>query len=81
MMVKNIGYRLNTKDLSIYATSAVALCTSIEIVRFGLKMKALLNLRDQKFDPWLRAPPFLAFRKKFVSVPGFFVKKLQSKPR
>ena len=40
-----------------------------------------LKPEDQKFDLWLRAPPFLAFRKKFVSVPGFFVKKLQSKPR
>ncbi|XP_065624928.1 uncharacterized protein LOC136065537 [Quercus suber] len=36
-----------------------------------------LKAEDQQFGPWLRAPPFLASRKKVVSVPGFYEKKSQ----
>lgn len=30
---------------------------------------------DQQFGAWLRAPLFIAWRKKVVSVPGFFARK------
>ena len=38
-----------------------------------------LKIEDQQFGPWLRAPPFLVFRKKVVSIPGFFTKKTNNK--
>ena len=34
-----------------------------------------LKPEDQQFGTWLRAPPFVAFRKNVVSIPGFFMKK------
>lgn len=38
-----------------------------------------LKLEDQQLGPWLRALPFVASRKKVVSVLGFFAKKSMGK--
>lgn len=37
-----------------------------------------LKPEEQQFGSWIRAPPFIASRKKVISVPGFFAKKKQS---
>ena len=46
-----------------------------------IESEGSLKPEDKQFGPWLRASPFQASRKKVVSVPGFFAKKPQSKPR
>ena len=46
-----------------------------------IESEGSLNLADQQFGPWLRAPPFQASRKKVITVPGFYAKKSQSLPR
>nr|XP_023897161.1 uncharacterized protein LOC112009046 [Quercus suber] len=40
-----------------------------------INSEGTLKPEEQQFGPWLRASPFLASRKKVVSVPGFFAKK------
>ena len=45
-----------------------------------INSEGTLKLEDQQFGPWLRAPPFIASRKKVVSIPSFFAKKPSSKP-
>ena len=39
-----------------------------------------LQPEDQQFGTWLRAPPFVTFRKNVVSIPGFFMKKRTENP-
>lgn len=47
---------------------------------FWINSEGTLKLEEQQFGPWLRASPFLASRKKVVSVPGFFAKKPSNTP-
>lgn len=39
----------------------------------------MLDKQEQHFGPWLKAAPFLASRKAFLSVPGFYASKKTNK--
>lgn len=40
-----------------------------------IESEGTLNKEEQHFGPWLKAAPFMAFRKNFLSVPGFYTNK------
>ena len=40
-----------------------------------IESEGSLRKEDQHFGPWMKAAPFIASRKNFLAVPGFFAKK------
>ena len=63
-----------------YATGVVASLTMTKIARPRLKAKAPSNSKTNSLGLRFGHPPFIASRKKVVSIPGFFAKKRTGNP-